>query len=335
MQNQYREHVGVVGLDGPGQRLAQRLLQFAQEEITLCVFDQQSERMAPLIAQGAYRAPTLREVGRQGGIVFVLAASDQEILQIALGDGRVLRQLGADGILVSFSTGSPEVSTQLARIARQEGCAYLTAMVCEPSEITAHGTLSMVLSGDAAAKMRVRPLLACMSERVYDLGERVEATALARIASAFLRACAIEAIGEAAALIDGYGLDRKHFLRLLAAPPFSSGAVYEQDGSHMIGPRDFSDTQFSVTRGLNEVGFALKAGRMKGLAFPCADVVYEHLLAARSAGRAEEHWSVLSEFAGPGVFDALSSPSSLSESSAFHPPLSVLNGERKEHTNAP
>ncbi len=331
MQNAQREHVGFVGLGGPGHHMAHRLLQFAREEIELRVFDQQSERMAPLLLHGASRASALDEVGQQGGIVFVLTANDQEAFQIAVGEDGVLRQLGTGGILVSFSTGSPEVATQLARIARLHGCAYLAAMVCEQPDTDA---LSLVLAGEAAAKKRIRPLLACMSEWVYDLGARVEAPALARMTATFLRACAIEAMGEAAALIDGYGLDRKHFLRLLAAPPFASGAVYAQDGSWMIGPRDFSDPQFPVTRGLNEVGLVLKAGRMKGLALPCADVVYEHLLIARAAGRAEDHWSVLSECARPGAFDGVSSTLSMSESRTFRPLLLDVNREAKEETNA-
>src|SRR5579885_1476853 len=96
-----------VGLGNMGQPMARRLLQALHGERGLTVFDRLPERMEPLIAEGALRAGSLDEVARQGGIVLSMVANDQELLQIALGEGGILRRLGMGGIHVSLSTVSP------------------------------------------------------------------------------------------------------------------------------------------------------------------------------------------------------------------------------------
>jgi 3-hydroxyisobutyrate dehydrogenase-like beta-hydroxyacid dehydrogenase len=293
-----KDHISFVGLGNMGQPMAHHLLRALRGEKELSVFDRRAERMAPLIAQGASRATALSEVARQGGIVLSMVANDQELLQIALGEGGILRQLGAGGIHVSLSTVSPAVSTQLAKLYRQQGSAFLTATVLGRPNVAEQGNLSIFLAGDQAAKMRVRPLLASMGKRIYDLGEDVEAANVTKIALNFLIASAIEAMGEAVALVDEYGLDRARFLRMLVESPLFQGTVYEQYGAAMIGPRDFSDNRFPVELGLKDVELAIKVGRYKGLPLPYAEIAYEHLLAARAAGRGNEDWSVLSEFAG-------------------------------------
>ena len=174
---------------------------------------------------------------------------------------------------------------------------YLVATVLGRPDIAAQGNLSIFLAGDLAAKTRVRPLLASIGKRIYDLGEEVKAATIAKIAYNFLIASAIEAMGEAAALVEGYGLDRERFLHMLVESPLFKGTVYEGYGS-MIGTRDFSDQGFPVEYGLKDVALAIQVGQRQDIDLPYASVAHEHLLAAQAAGRGKENWSVLSEFAG-------------------------------------
>jgi 3-hydroxyisobutyrate dehydrogenase-like beta-hydroxyacid dehydrogenase len=300
-----QEQVGFVGLGNMGQPMAQRLLQATRGELTLRVFDRRAECMIPLVEHGALRAADLGDVARPGGIVLSMVATDQEVLQIALGDGGVLRQLGTGGIHVSLSTVSPDVSAQLTRLYRQQGSAFVVATVLGRPDIVEAGTLSIFLAGEAEAKARVRPLLAALGQRIYDLGPGVQAANIAKIAYNFLISSAIEAMGEAAALVELYGLDRARFLSMLIESPLFQCTVYEQYGAAMIGPRDFSDNRFPVALGLKDVELAIQVGRQKGLPLPYAEVARNHLLAAQAAGRGKEDWSVFSEFARMSLIEAL------------------------------
>ncbi len=287
------ESIGFVGLGQMGQPMALNLLQAG---FAMRVFDLREERMAPLVAQGAYQAFGLGDVTEPGGIVLTMVPDDKALLQVALGEGGILRRIGAGGIHLSLSTVSPEVSAQFAELYEQQGSHYLAATVLGRPEAARAAQLSIFLSGNRAAKARVLPLLGSLGTNIYDLGERVEVANVVKLGYNFLIAAAIEAMGEAAALVEQYGANREQFLRMLVESPLFKGAVYEGYGS-MIGTQDYSDARFPVAMGLKDVELILQAAERVDAPLPYAQIVHGHLLAAQAGGRSHEDWSVLADFA--------------------------------------
>ncbi len=286
------QRIGFVGLGQMGQPMALNLLQAGFD---LRVFDLHEERLTPLLAQGASRALQPGDVTEPGGIVLTMVLDDRALLQVALGEGGILRQIGQRGVHLSLSTVSPEVAAQLAKVYEQQGSHYLAATVLGRPEVAAAAQLSIFLSGHPDAKERVLPLLEALGTHIYDLGERVEVANVVKLGYNFLIAAAIEAMGEAAALVEQCGADRAQFLRMLVESPLFTGAVYEGYGS-MIGARDYSDARFPVAMGLKDVELVRQAAEHVDVSLPYAGVVYEHLLAAQVAGRSHEGWSVLADF---------------------------------------
>ena len=297
---QQRPTVSFIGLGQMGQPMARHLLQGLQGKRDLFVFDAQAERMTALTALGAHGGTCLDDVVPRGGVVFAMLPDDRSLMQVALTDGGILAHLGTGGTLIVCSSVSPDVSAQLARLSHQQHCAYLAAPALGGPEAAARGDLSFVLAGPRLAKRQVMPLFACMGQRLYDLGERVEAANVMGLAWHLLRASLIEALGEAAALIDAYHLNRSRLADLLQAP-----SLWQQtaDAVRRIGARDFSEPQLSVQAGLRMLDLALHLGQQRDLDLPYADVAYGHLLAALDAGREQEDWSVLSDFARQGATD--------------------------------
>jgi 3-hydroxyisobutyrate dehydrogenase-like beta-hydroxyacid dehydrogenase len=286
------ERIGFVGLGQMGQPMALNLLLAGYR---LRVFDVREERMAPLVAQGAEPASSPEEVTEPGGIVLSMVPDDRALLVVALGEVGILSRLGRGGVHLSLSTVSPEVSAQLGKVYRQQGSHYLAATVLGRPELAEEARLSIFVSGDPDAKARVLPLLDVLGLHLYDLGERVEVANAVKLGYNFLIAAAIEAMGEAAALVEHCGADRAQFLRMLVESPLFTGTVYEGYG-RMIGQRDYSDARFLVPMGLKDVELMLQAADRLAVPLPFAEVVHEHLLAARMAGRAHEDWSVLADF---------------------------------------
>jgi 3-hydroxyisobutyrate dehydrogenase-like beta-hydroxyacid dehydrogenase len=232
-----------------------------------------------------------------------MVPDDRALLAVALGDGGILKCMGQGGIHLSLSTVSPEVSAQLARVYKQQGSHYLSATVLGRPEVAAVAQLSIFLSGHPDAKARVLPMLHALGSHIYDLGERVEVANVVKLGYNFLIAAAIEAMGEAAALVEHCGADRAQFLRMLVESPLFKGAVYEGYG-RMIGDRDYSDARFPLVMGLKDVELVLQTAEHSDLSLPYAEIVHEHLLAAQAGGRAPEDWSVLAEYvmqAGTGA----------------------------------
>ena len=294
------ERIGFVGLGQMGQPMALNLLQAG---FKLRVFDVREERIAPLVAQSAEPGANPGEVTEPGGIVLSMVPDDRALLAVALGDGGILKRMGQGGIHLSLSTVSPEVSAQLARVYKQQGSHYLAATVLGRPEVAAAAQLSIFLSGHPDAKARVLPLLQALGTHLYDLGERVEVANVVKLGYNFLIAAAIEAMGEAAALVEHCGADRSQFLRMLVESPLFTGAVYEGYG-RMIGERDYSDARFPVAMGLKDVELILQTAEHIDVPLPYARIVHEHLLAAQAGERELEDWSVLAEYvmqAGTGA----------------------------------
>ena len=286
------ERIGFVGLGQMGQPMALNLLRTGYR---LRVFDVREERMAPLVAQGAEPGTSPGEVTEPGGIVLSMVPDDRTLLAVTLGEGGILSRLGRGGVHLSLSTVSPEVSAQLGKVYRQQGSHYLAATVLGRPDLAEEARLSIFFSGDPAAKARVLPLLDVFGLHLYDLGERVEVANAVKLGYNFLIAAAIEAMGEAVALVEQFGADRAQFLHTLVESPLFTGAVYEGYG-RMIGERDYSDARFPVPMGLKDVELILQAADRVAVPLPFAEVVHEHLLAARMGGRAHEDWSVLADF---------------------------------------
>src|SRR5260370_15414844 len=206
----------------------------------LRVFDLRDERLAPLIEQGAEPGASPGEATEPGGIVLSMVPDDRALLAVALGERGMLWRIGRGGIHLSLSTVSPEVSAQLAKVYQQQGSHYLAATVLGRPEVAQAAQLSIFLSGHPDAKARVLPLLEVLGTHLYDLGTLVEVANVVKLGYNFLIAAAIEAMGEASALVEQCGADRAQFLRMLVESPLFQGAVYEGYG-RMIGERDYSD----------------------------------------------------------------------------------------------
>ncbi len=297
---QQEQTLSFLGLGQMGQPMARALLQGLQGTGDLFVFDAQAERVAALTALGARGGTRLGEVVQPGGIVFSLLPDDRSLLQVALSEGGILTHLRTGGILIACSHVSPHVSAQIARLYQQQGCTYLAAPALGGPEAAARRELSFVLAGQRSAKQHVKPLLACMGKRLYDLGERVESANVMGLAWHLLRASVIEALGEAAALIDTYHLNRTRFAEIIQAPLLWQHLT---DAVRRIGARDFSEQHLSVQAGLRMLDLVLQLAQQHDLELPSADVAYGHLLAALEAGRDQEDWSVLADFARQGATD--------------------------------
>jgi len=293
--------IGFIGLGQMGQPIALNLLKAgAREGFDLRVFDLSEERLAPLVALGAYQAFRMSDAVEEGGIVITMVPDDAALLEVALGEGGILSRIGRGGVHLSLSTVSPQVAAQLAELYEQQGSRYLAATVLGRPEVAERAQLSIFLSGNPAAKARALPLLEAIGSHIYDLGERVEIANAVKLGYNFLIAAAIEAMGEAAALVERFGAQRSAFLHMLVESPLFRGSVYEGYGG-MIGAQDFSDARFPVAMGLKDLELIREAAECVNLPLPYVQAPYAHLLAAQAQGRTAEDWSVMAAFAREGV----------------------------------
>lgn len=284
--------VGFIGLGNMGQPMALNLLKAGFQVV---VYDLNKQRVDLLVEWGARAASSLSEVVTPGGIVIDMLPNDETVLDVASQSNGILRALGGGGIHLSLGTTSLAVVQQLTPLYAQHGNAFLSGTVLGRPDLAAQANLSILLSGDRKAKTRVRPLLEQLGT-LYDLEVSVEAATIAKLAANFMILAAIETMGEAATLVERYGVSRSLFLHIMAQTPLFQGTVFAEYG-RMIGAQDFTEALFPVGLGLKDVRLILQAAQQVGLLLPIAQVGFDHLLAAQDDGRGHEDWSVLANYA--------------------------------------
>lgn len=289
--------IGFIGLGMMGEPMARNLLRAGY---SLRVYDAQENRLSPLVAEGATPCGQLSAVAEPGGIVLSMVPDDDALRAITLGAGGLLEKLCPGGVHVSLSTISPSLSQRLAALYAERGGTFLAGTVLGRPDVAKLAALFISIAGEPSAMERVRPLLHALGNHVVDLGEDVTAANVFKLAANFLILAALEAMGEAGALLDAYGVNRKDFFRSMVESPLFGGAVYTGYGS-MIGTQNFLDGNFPVGMGIKDGLLVREAAESVDLVMPTLELALRHLYAAVDAGRADESWAVLAEFASSPV----------------------------------
>lgn len=285
------DSIGFVGLGNMGQPMALNLLKAGFD---IRVWDIHEERMAPFVALGASQAFRLSDVAEPGGVVVSMVPDDNALLDIALSEGGIMSSLGPGGIHLSASTVDPETSELLYARYQECGRHFLTATVLGRPDVAAAAELFIFLSGDSAAKERVRSLLNALGE-LHDMGEHVEAN-ISKLGANFLILSDILAMALVAILMERHGIDRAKFLDIIARSPLYRGSAVYRGYGRMIGERDYSEALFNVLMGLKDSSLILRlAEKADNLPLPTIQMAYEALLGAKQAGWVDKDWSSLAE----------------------------------------
>jgi 3-hydroxyisobutyrate dehydrogenase-like beta-hydroxyacid dehydrogenase len=257
----------------------------------VAVYNRSRDSAGPLVERGARLAATPAEAVAPDGIVITMLANDEALETVAGGPDGLLEKLGPGGIHMSMSTISPSLAKRLAARHAARGSTYLGAPVFGRPEAAAAGRLWIALSGDEAAKARVQPVLACLSQGVFDLGAPPEAAHVAKISGNFLIAAAMEAMAEAFALVAKNGGNAEAFHGLLSQTLFAC-PIYQNYGKWILA-RAFSPAGFTLELGAKDIGLVLANGRETRTPLPLASLLGDRYLAAMAKGRGELDWMAI------------------------------------------
>src|SRR5258708_12101436 len=116
------EHIGFIGTGNMGLTMARNLLRAG---CALRVYDLHEEQVAPLVALGAQRVNSPREVVEAGGIVITMVPDDAALERVVLGKEGILLELEGGGIHLYMRTVSPSFAGELSRLYAAQDSTYL------------------------------------------------------------------------------------------------------------------------------------------------------------------------------------------------------------------
>jgi 3-hydroxyisobutyrate dehydrogenase-like beta-hydroxyacid dehydrogenase len=280
--------VGMIGLGMMGAGIAGRLIEAGFE---VSVYNRTAAAADALVARGASRAATPAEAVETGGIAITMLANDEAVQHVTMGEAGICEKLGKGGVHISMSTISPRLAKALSAQHAARGVVYLGAPVFGRPEAAATGKLWIALAGEAAAKERVKPILACASQGIYDLGEAPEIANVAKISGNFLISAAIEAMAESFSLIAKNGGDAQAFHALMSETIFNC-PIYQNYGRSILG-HSFSPPGFKLELGAKDIGLVMANGTETHTPMPIASLLNERFLSGLAKGRGNLDWMAI------------------------------------------
>lgn len=284
--------VGFIGLGSMGLPLARRLLQAGHQ---LAVYNRTRARADQLKHLDPVIAETPAAAARGAEVLVTMVADDAALEDVILGDAGALAALPRGAIHVSMSTVSPALTRWLAERHGLAGQTLVAAPVFGRPEAAEAGKLWIVAAGPAAALEHCRPLLEAMGQGVIPAGDDPPRANVIKLAGNFLLAAAIEALGEAFALVRKYDVQPAALLDIVNGKLFRS-PIYENYGT-LIAAERYEPAGFKLRHGLKDVRLVLEAADAVAVPTPLASLMRDRYVSAVARGWGDIDWAALARVA--------------------------------------
>ena len=130
-----------------------------------------------------------------------------------------------------------------------------------------------------------------MGQKTFSLGAEPSAANLVKLSGNFLIASAIEALGEAIALVGKAGIDKEAFAALIASSifPAPAYAIY----GDLIAKAKFQPAGFAAPLGLKDVRLVLAAAEKLQVPMPLGGLLHDRFLRLLNEGGEALDWSAI------------------------------------------
>jgi 3-hydroxyisobutyrate dehydrogenase-like beta-hydroxyacid dehydrogenase len=280
--------IGLVGLGSIGMAVANNLCRAGH---IVCGWNRGKVPNSILRAAGGRVATNPEEVFDASEIVISALSDDSAVEEIFLGSG-LLNRIPRDSVHVCMATISVRCASALERAHRERGHAFVSAPVLGNSTQAIAGKINIVAAGDPATLHRITPVLEAVCQKVWLFGAVAHHANVAKIATNFLLGSAVEALGEALALIQKNGLDAEEYMTLVGNTAFSAPA-YRMYGDKIIHEA-FVPSAFKLSLATRDLTLFQSLANSSGLELPLADATLQRLEDAMAEGLGDHDLSALS-----------------------------------------
>jgi 3-hydroxyisobutyrate dehydrogenase-like beta-hydroxyacid dehydrogenase len=279
--------IGFIGLGHMGAAMAANLIK-AGHEVT--VFNRSKGKAGALVELGAHEAMSIADACG-GEAVITMLADDNAAADVAFAPDGLVANLAKDAVHISMSTISVGLSKQLAHRHAEAEQRYLAAPVFGRPAMAAAAELFIVAAGDPGAIAACKPLFDAMSQKTLSIGSEPSAANLVKLSGNFLQAAAIEALGEAIALVGKAGIDRRAYVDLLTSSVFNLPA-YKIFGG-LIAERKFEPAGFALSLGYKDIRLALAEAENLRVPMPLGSLLHDRFLRVLAQGGSHLDWSAI------------------------------------------
>jgi 3-hydroxyisobutyrate dehydrogenase-like beta-hydroxyacid dehydrogenase len=206
------QRLGFVGIGKMGAPMSGRLLDAGYE---LTVFDISDAAVAPLVARGARRAATPREVADDAQIVIASLPTPDIVEKVALGPDGIAEGKRAK-ILLDVSTTGPAAAKRIAAGLAKKGLVWAESPVSGGIRGATQGTLALMVACPQATFETLRPVLEVFG-KIFFVGEKPGLAQVVKLGNNMMAAAALVVTSEALAMGVKAGVDAKVMIDIINA----------------------------------------------------------------------------------------------------------------------
>ena len=287
---------GFIGLGHMGSAMAANLVK-AGHDVT--VFNRSPEKLRALLELGAHEAGAVADACH-GEVVITMLADDNAVVDVALARHGIVETLAKGAIHLSMSTISVALSKRLSEAHAHAGQRFVAAPVFGRPDAAAAAKLFIVAGGEAAAVETCKPLFDALGQKTVPISSEPAAANLVKLSGNFLLAAAIEALGEAIALVGKAGIDRRAYVDLLTSTIFPAPAYKTYGG--LLAEGRFQPAAFAAPLGFKDI--RLEAAESLRVPMPFGSLLHDRFLRLLAQGGESLDWAAIGGLAAQDAGDA-------------------------------
>lgn len=159
--------VGLIGVGLMGAPIARHIVAAGFE---LTCFDPDERARAAARAAGARVASELAELASDADVVLVIVPTDEDVLEVCLGESGVLASARPGTVVAICSSVRPTTCARVAEDASGRGIDVVDVALTKGTRGAEAGDLTLLAGGDVGALERATPVLDSFSGAIHHLG---------------------------------------------------------------------------------------------------------------------------------------------------------------------
>ncbi|WP_312521954.1 2-hydroxy-3-oxopropionate reductase [Anaerospora sp.] len=279
--------IGFIGLGIMGKPMSKNLI---KSGYPLIVLDRNESAVAEVVAAGAKRAASPKEVAAHSDIIITMLPNSPHVKEVILGENGVIEGAKPDAIVVDMSSIAPLVSREVGDKLSEKGILFLDAPVSGGEPKAIDGTLSVMVGGQQAVFDKCAPVLKAMAGSVVLAGD-VGAGNVTKLANQIIVAINIAAMSEAMVLASKAGVEPELVYQAIRGG--LAGSTVLDAKAPLVMDRKF-DPGFRINLHIKDLQNVLETSHEIGVPLPLTSAVMEMMQALKVDGLGDaDHGSLI------------------------------------------
>jgi len=229
---------------------------------------------------GGAVAATPREAAADADLACICVGDDNDVRSVVLGSEGVLSGVSPGAVIVDHTTASAELAAELARLAAQQQAGFLDAPVSGGQAGAEHGSLTIMVGGEAHTFAQVEPVLRTYARCVRLLGPAGSGQ-LAKMVNQICIAGLVQGLAEGLAFSERAGLDTSAVVDVIRRGAAQSWQMENRYETMLAGEYEHG---FAVDWMRKDLAMVLARADDMGLSLPVTAMVDEYYAEVQAMG---------------------------------------------------